>query len=114
MNRNAILIAASAFCSLTACKPDHGDEVRSSGTNAAKIDQETYNRIAECGGGISSVSGAKIEARIAQDLRSGSLSGEVKQEIKGLITNDPNILPGDRTHIYDSYLGCLKDIRTGS
>lgn len=73
-----------------------------------------YDRVFECSGGISSVKNASLNARIASDLMSGNVSAGVTDEIRGLINNDTGVPAADKARVYETYVTCLRDIRTGS
>ena len=70
------------------------------------------DRIAVCNGGVTRVYGAEVSADLSRILEGqGELTGEVKEEIKGLFLSRENLGEESALAAYDKYLDCLAQER---
>jgi hypothetical protein len=77
-----------------------------------KVTDSNLNAVTVCSAGASSAVDAKLEAKIAQNIRDGvSVDAGITQELKGSFINNAKVSEANAVSLYDKYLSCLKQIR---
>lgn len=114
-----VIISVLAACGDARKTDNSSSAVRSTSTMIPEGNSTIamQNRIAECGGGISTIGGVTVEAglksRVAKSLiSSGTFSVGLKEELRAYFLSRQDLTEDVALRLYEEYLACIDSTRS--